>query len=64
VAAHCGVFLCELKAAAIDLVAEAAQRSGARVVFLRNRPVAESGEADLDQALMDVAHEARARAAR
>ena len=37
----CDVFLTELKAAAIDIVAEAAARDGRRVVFLRNRPVAD-----------------------
>ena len=34
---RCDVFLTELKAAAIDVVAEAAARAGAQVVFLRNR---------------------------
>jgi cyclic 2,3-diphosphoglycerate synthetase len=62
-AERCDVFLCELKAAAIDIVAEAAQRSGAQVVFLRNRPVEHSGEAGLDDALLGLAGHARARAA-
>ena len=34
-----GVYLTELKAAAIDTVAMRARRVGARVVFIRNRPV-------------------------
>jgi len=34
-----GVYLTELKAAAIDPVAMRARREGARVVFIRNRPV-------------------------
>jgi cyclic 2,3-diphosphoglycerate synthase len=34
-----GVYLTELKAAAIDTVAMRARREGARVVFIRNRPV-------------------------
>ena len=35
----CDVYLTELKAAAIDTVATHAQRDGARVIFVRNRPV-------------------------
>ena len=42
----CDVYLTELKAAAIDTVAAHARRAGARVVFVRNRVVADS--ADLD----------------
>jgi cyclic 2,3-diphosphoglycerate synthetase len=38
-AAACDVYLTELKAAAIDTVAVHAQRDGARVIFVRNRPV-------------------------
>ncbi len=38
-AERCDVYLTELKAAAIDTVARAAAGDGARVVFLRNRPV-------------------------
>ncbi len=44
-------YLTELKAAAIDTVAERAATEGARVVFVRNRPVGLDG--DLDAALMD-----------
>jgi predicted GTPase len=35
----CDVYLTELKAAAIDTVAMRARDEGARVVFVRNRPV-------------------------
>lgn len=49
-AERCGVFLTELKAAAIDTVAEHARRTGARLVFVRNRPVGVGG--DLDAALV------------
>jgi cyclic 2,3-diphosphoglycerate synthetase len=49
---RCDVYLTELKAAAIDTVAERAEREGARVIFLRNRPVALDG--DLDAELLDL----------
>lgn len=45
----CDVYLTELKAAAIDTVARAARKRGARVVFVRNRPV--GVDEDLDAAL-------------
>ena len=48
--AGCDVYLTELKAAAIDTVARRAREAGARVVFVRNRVVAEDG--DLDAALV------------
>jgi cyclic 2,3-diphosphoglycerate synthetase len=51
-AAGCDIYLTELKAAAIDTVAERAEREGARVIFLRNRPVALDG--DLDAELLDL----------
>jgi cyclic 2,3-diphosphoglycerate synthetase len=51
-AERCEVYLTELKAAAIDTVAARAAREGARVVFLRNRPVGLDG--DLDRALLGV----------
>jgi predicted GTPase len=38
-AERCDVYLTELKAAAIDTVARRARERGARVVFVRNRPV-------------------------
>jgi cyclic 2,3-diphosphoglycerate synthase len=46
----CDVYLTELKAAAIDTVAMHARREGARVVFVRNRPV--GLDADLDAELL------------
>jgi cyclic 2,3-diphosphoglycerate synthetase len=49
-AERCDVYLTELKAAAIDTVAARARREGARVVFLRNRPV--GVERDLDAVLV------------
>jgi cyclic 2,3-diphosphoglycerate synthase len=39
VAERCDVYLTELKAAAIDMVAMRARAEGARVVFIRNRPL-------------------------
>lgn len=50
----CDVFLTELKAAAIEIVATRAVRAQARVVFLRNRPVAVAGES-LDDRLLRLA---------
>lgn len=50
VAEGCDVYLTELKAAAIDTVAARARKEGARVIFLRNRPV--GIDADLDAALL------------
>jgi cyclic 2,3-diphosphoglycerate synthetase len=49
---RCDVYLVELKAAAIDTVAIRAEREGARVIFLRNRPVALDG--DLDSELLQL----------
>lgn len=49
-AERCDVYLTELKAAAIDTVAVHARRDGARVVFVRNRPVGLG--ADLDAELI------------
>jgi cyclic 2,3-diphosphoglycerate synthetase len=47
----CDVFLTELKAAAIDVVAERADREGIRLEFLRSRLVARAGEPPVDEAL-------------
>jgi cyclic 2,3-diphosphoglycerate synthetase len=52
VAAGCDVYLTELKAAAIDTVAERAQAAGAEIVFLRHRPRSLAGEPDLDDELL------------
>lgn len=54
----CDTYLTELKAAAIEMVAERAEREGARVVFVANRPLALDGEPDLDQALLELARAA------
>jgi len=42
----CDVYLTELKAAAIDMVALRARAEGARVAFVRNRPVGLEGDLD------------------
>jgi cyclic 2,3-diphosphoglycerate synthase len=49
------VFLVELKAAAVDVVVEAALARGARVVLAANDVVAAPGEGDLDEMLLEVA---------
>jgi cyclic 2,3-diphosphoglycerate synthetase len=46
------VYLVEIKAAAIDVVAEAARERGAEVVFAANDVVARAGEPDLDEELL------------
>jgi len=48
-------YVIEIKAAAIDVVAEAAQERGARVVFCDNRPRSIPGEPDLDAVALDLA---------
>jgi cyclic 2,3-diphosphoglycerate synthetase len=48
-------YVIEMKAAAIDVVAEAAEERGARIVFARNDLVSRPGERDLDEALAEVA---------
>jgi cyclic 2,3-diphosphoglycerate synthetase len=60
VAAGCELFLAELKAAAIDTVAEAAERHGIAFGFVRNRPIAAGADAgaDLDELLLNVWREA------
>ena len=55
--AAAGTYLTEIKAAAIDVVAEAAEARGARVVFCDNRPQAAPGSPDLDDALRGLADE-------
>jgi predicted GTPase len=50
----CDVWLTELKAAAIDTVARRALDEGARVVFVRNRPVGDG----LDDALVELHRDA------
>jgi len=57
---RCDVYLTELKAAAIELVAEEAERRGARIEFVRNRPQPLAGEPDLDEQLGRIYDEARA----
>ena len=49
------VFLVELKAAAVDVVAEAALARGAEIVLAANDIVAAIGELDLDETLLDMA---------
>jgi cyclic 2,3-diphosphoglycerate synthetase len=51
-AERCGVYLTELKAAAIDTVAIRAREVGARVVFIRNRPIG------IDDALVNLYRDA------
>ena len=55
VAAGCEVWLTELKAAAIDTVAVRARAEGARLVFVRNRPLGDG----LDAALVNLFEDAR-----
>jgi cyclic 2,3-diphosphoglycerate synthetase len=54
----CDVYLTEIKAAAIDVVAARAERTGVELVFLRNRPVALAGEPELDAELLQLARDA------
>jgi cyclic 2,3-diphosphoglycerate synthetase len=49
---HCDLYLTEIKAAAIEVVAARAERIGAELVFLRNTPVSLEGEPDLDTELV------------
>ena len=51
------VFLTEIKAAAIDVVAEAAAEQGAEVVFADNEVLSLAGEPDLDEQLLALAEE-------
>jgi cyclic 2,3-diphosphoglycerate synthetase len=54
--AGCDVWLTELKAAAIDTVARRARKEGARLAFVRNRPVGDG----LDDALVKLYRDASA----
>jgi cyclic 2,3-diphosphoglycerate synthetase len=56
----CDVYLTELKAAAIELVAEEAERRGVELVLVRNRPTSIPGEPDLDTELSHLLVQARA----
>ena len=56
---RCDFFLTELKAAAIELVATNAEKSGVALGFLRNRPVSLPGEPSLDEELLRLVQEAR-----
>ena len=49
------VFLVELKAAAVDTVAEAGLASGAEIVLAANDVIAVDGQPDLDERLLEVA---------
>ena len=51
-------FVIEIKAAAVDVVAESARERGARVVFARNDLVPRPGEPDLEAELVRLAQEA------
>jgi cyclic 2,3-diphosphoglycerate synthase len=55
---RCDVFLTEIKAAAIELVAERAEREGVRLGFLRSRLAARPGERSVDDALWQLFVEA------
>jgi cyclic 2,3-diphosphoglycerate synthetase len=59
---RCDLFLAELKAAAIEVVGEEAERRGIPLVLVRNRPVSLRGEPDLDERLVRLHEEARAAA--
>jgi cyclic 2,3-diphosphoglycerate synthetase len=56
----CDLYLTELKAAAIELVAEDAERRGIGLVMVRNRPVSIPGEPDLDAELLALPARVRA----
>jgi cyclic 2,3-diphosphoglycerate synthase len=51
------VYLTEIKAAAIDVVAEAAAERGAEIVFADNEVLSLAGEPDLDEQLLALAEE-------
>ena len=62
-AGEADVFLTEIKAAAIDVVAEAAAASGREIVFCDNEPLPVGG-ADLDAAVVGLAERCRERFAK
>jgi cyclic 2,3-diphosphoglycerate synthetase len=53
----CDTYLTEIKAAAIEVVAERAERDEIELVFLRNKPVSVAGEPDLDAELLQLVDE-------
>jgi cyclic 2,3-diphosphoglycerate synthetase len=55
----CDLYLTELKAAAIELVAEEAERRAVELVLIRNRPVSLPGEPELDTELVALLERAR-----
>jgi predicted GTPase len=57
-AERCELFLCELKAAAVECVAERAAAERLPLVWMRNRPQALPGEPSIDEALLSLASEA------
>jgi cyclic 2,3-diphosphoglycerate synthetase len=57
---RCDLFLTELKAAAVDTVAEQAERHGAELMFLRNRPRSLDGDPGLDTELLALYEQAAA----
>ncbi|MHB8060308.1 MAG: 2,3-diphosphoglycerate synthetase [Gaiellaceae bacterium] len=57
------VFLVELKAAAVDVVIEEAMKRGCEVGLVDNELVPLAGEAELEPALLELAQQARAKAA-
>jgi cyclic 2,3-diphosphoglycerate synthetase len=61
---RCDLFLTEIKAAAIEVVADAAERHGIELVFVRNRPVSLPGEPELDRELEKLFEDARTEAGR
>jgi cyclic 2,3-diphosphoglycerate synthetase len=59
--AEADVYVVEIKAAAIDVVCEAAEASGIEVVFADNDVVALPGQPDLDERLVELAEAATAK---
>jgi cyclic 2,3-diphosphoglycerate synthetase len=57
------LFLVELKAAAVDVVIEEARARGCEVALVDNELVPLAGEPDLEQALLDLAEQARTKEA-